>query len=518
MAKFINIDEAVKLLNDGDTLGVSGSGGAGSPEGLLISLGRRYCKENHPKSISVACGICTGNLTKDLVGFNNLAYRGLVKKCISSHMGRALLFSEAIYNNQFEAYLIPLGVYAELLRAISSGKSNVITEVGLHTFCDPRVEGCKANEKSKSKIVDLVKINGKTHLLYKNFPINVAFIKATYADRDGNITLYNEPVIGEQFLLASATKQSGGKVICEVEKILPKGAIKAKYVDIFNKLVDYIVVSKPNKSLPNYNFPIYRPELIGEKKIKLKDIKTLPLNERKVCGRRACLELKKGDIVNLGIGMPDSVGLISSEEGFNHDITITMETGVFGGVPVFGDSFGASINPISIIPSNNMLNLYDGGLLDKAILGLGEMDKEGNVNVSKLNGRITGPGGFINITQNTKKVIFIGTFTATGLEEEIKEGKLIIKKEGKYKKLKKRVSQITFSSKYALKKNIDVIYITERAVFKLTNKGVELIEIAPGISLKNDILKNMEFMPIIPKKIKKMNKKIFMSEKMGIKI
>ena len=513
----VTCEEAVKVIKDNDMVGITGSGGCGSPENLLIALRKRYEKEGHPKNIGVTCGITPGDLTENYVGMNNLALPGMVGKAICGHLGRGKLFGEAVGRGDFEAYTIPLGVYGHLLRAIAGHKLGILTHVGLHTFCDPRLEGCKANKITKEDIVKLVTVDGKEQLFYKTYPIQVALIKATYADEDGNVTLIHEPIIGEQVELASAVHACGGIVICEVEKIVPKESIKPKEVDIFKKMVDYVVVTKQDESLGDYNFPIYRPELIGEKKVEPQELQVMPLSNRKICGRRACLELKKDDIVNLGIGMPDSVGLIAAEEGGSKDIIISIETGVFGGVPVYGQSFGAAINPISLYSTTNMFDLYDGGILDVAVLGLAEVDRTGNVNVSKLGGRMAGPGGFINITQNTKKVIFIGTFTGGGLKETIKDGKLIIDQEGSYIKFKKEVAQVTFSSRYATEKEQDVFYITERAVFKLTKDGLKLTEIAPGISIEKDILPYMEFKPIIADDIKYMDERIFKDEKMNLK-
>lgn len=515
--KIISADEAVKLIKDNDMLGVSGSGGCGSPENLLNALRHRYEKEHHPKNISVTCGITPGNRTTDYIGFNNLAIDGMVKKAICGHLGRGKLFGQAVSENKFAAYTIPLGVYGHLLRATASKRPGIITHVGLHTFCDPRKQGCKANAACKEDIVELININGEEKLLYKSYPINIAFIKASFADEDGNVSLWNEPIIGEQVELASATHASGGIVICEVDKIVPKNSILPKKVDIFQKIVDYVVVAKQRTDLGEYNFPIFKPELIGEKKVKMEKLPPIPLDERKVCGRRASMLLKKDMIVNCGIGMPDTIGRIAAEEGYIKDIYISIETGVFGGIPVYGDLFGAAINPISLYSTTNIFDLYDGGIIDTGIVGLAEVDKYGNVNVSKLNGRSTGPGGFINITQNCKNIIIMGTFTSGGLQTEINDGKLRIVNEGKYKKFKENVAEITLSSKYTLENKINIIYITERAVFKLNNECLlELIEIAPGIDLEKDILANMDFKPVISKNLKLMDSRIFMDKKMGL--
>ncbi len=511
--KIITLEEAILKIKDNDMVGVSGSGGCGSPENLLYTLGKVYEKTGHPQNIGVCCGITPGDLSMNDVGFNNLAKEGLVGKAICGHLGRNKKFGEFVNQNKFAAYTIPLGVYGHLLRAIAGHEVGVVTHVGLNTFCDPDLEGCRANAAAVEDIVEKINIAGESRLLYKSFPINVALIKATYADSDGNVTLCHEPIIGEQVELASAVHASGGIVICEVEEILPSRIILPKNVDIFEKIVDYVVVAKQRTDLGDYNFPIFKPELIGEKKVSPKDIEKMPLNERKICGRRACFLLKPKDIVNLGIGMPDSVGVIAAEEGFSDKIYISIETGVFGGVPVYGSLFGAAINPISLYSTCNIFDLYNGGVIDVAVLGLAETDIHGNVNVSRINNRTTGPGGFINITENSKKIIFIGTFTTKGLEVEIKDGELKIIKEGSIKKFVSSIGQITFVGQEAVKKQNEVWYITERAVFKLNNAGnLELVEIAPGIDLQKDILDNMEFKPVISENLKYMDASIFESE------
>ena len=513
--KFVTANEAIKVIKDNDMIGISGSGGCGSPENLLQALRLRYESEGHPKNIGVTCGISASNLTEDYVGFNNLAVDGMVGKAICGHLGRGKLFGKAISDNKFAAYTIPLGIYGHLLRATAQRNPGVISHVGLNTYCDPRIEGCKANEKAKEDIVELMKIDGKEYLFYKSYPINVALIKASFCDKDGNVSLYKESIIGEQVELASAVHSCGGVVICEVDEVVDY--IVPKKVDIFKKIVDYVVVAKQRTDLEDYNFPIFRPELIGEKIVKPEELEDLPLDERKICGRRASLELKKDMIVNCGIGMPDTIGRIAAEEGYSDKIYISIETGIFGGIPVYGHLFGSAINPTSLYSTPNIFDLYDGGVLDAGVVGLAEVDKYGNVNVSKLNGRTTGAGGFINITQNCKKIIIMGTFSSGGLKVEVKDGKLSILQEGKYSKFVENVSQITLSSKNVLNSKQDIIYITERAVFKLNKDGLlELTEIAPGIDIEKDIIDKMSFKPVISKNLKLMDERIFRNEKMNI--
>ncbi len=518
--KIINAKEVASLIKNNATVAISGSGGSGSPENLLKSLMDSYNTNKQPKNITVVTGISPGNLTKDYVGMNMLSADGLVGKAICAHLGMGKLFGEKVGKNIFPAFALPLGVLNHLLRAIAGHEPGIITHIGLDTFADPRQEGCCANDLAKNEepIVELIKIAKEDYLFYKSFPINVALIKATYADELGNISFEHEAVLGEQFNMAAATHNSGGIVIVEVKEIKPAGSLRAKDVLIHSKLVDYVVIGKPDTSLGDYNLPIYHPEYTGDKKIKLEKLPIKELDERKICARRAAMEIKKGYAINLGVGMPDMVANVAAEENISQEISLSIECGPMGGVPVGGIAFGASRNPDSIIPTAENFDLYNGGFLDMAILGLAEVDQEGNVNVSKFGSRITGPGGFINITQSTKRIIFMGTFTASNLKESIIDEKLIINNEGEKIKFVNKVEQITFSGKNALKNNLEIMYVTERAVFKLTKGGLELIEIAPGIDLQQDILNKMEFKPIISSKLKLMDKRIFKDEKMNLTI
>ncbi len=516
--KIIEAKEVANLIQSNDTVAITGCGGSCSPEALLKSIKDSYQENKIPKDLTVVTGISPGNLTEEMVGMNLLSEKGLVKKAICAHLGMGKLFGKAVGENTFPAFGVPLGVLDHLLRAIASKEPGIITKTGLNTFADPRLEGCALNKKAQKEepIVELVKIKKEEYLFYKSFPINVALIKATYADEKGNISFEHEAVISEQFSMAACAHNNGGIVIVQVEDIKPYGSLKAKDCLINSKLVDYIIVSKPDVSLGDYNLPIYKPELTGEVKTKVK-IESGALNIRKVCARRSAMEIKINDVINLGVGMPDMIAKIASEEGFIDDIHLSIECGPMGGIPVGGVAFGASINPDSIISTADNFDLYDGGFLDIAILGLAQVDKYGNVNVSKFGTRVTGPGGFINITQSTKRIIFMGSFTAQGEKVDIIDGKVKIIEEGKSKKFVKQVSQITFSSKFALKNNLEVLFVTERAVFKLVESGLELIEIAPGIDLQEDILNQMEFKPLISKDLKLMDKRLFKPEIMHLK-
>ena len=514
----IDKKEVASLIKDGDMVAISGSGGSGSPEALIKSVMDSFLETHHPCNIGVTCGISPGNLTNDDVGMNMLAKEGLVGKAICAHLGMGRVFGNAIGSNQFPAFAVPLGVINHLYRAIAAHEEGIITHIGLGTFADPRIEGCAANEKAKSldPIVEVINVNNHENLFYHSFKIDVALLKASYADENGNISLEEEGIIGEQYNMAIAAHNNGGIVIVEVKGIKPANSLRARDVLIHSSYVDYVVVNPPTDELGEYNIPFYRPEITGDKSIKLADIKIRPLDERKVCGRRSAMELKKGYVINLGVGMPDSVANSCAEEGMSDYIYLSVESGPTGGVPIGGVVFGSSINPDSVIPTAEQFDAYNGGCLDMAIVGLAEVDSKGNVNVSKFGTRVTGPGGFINITQSTKKIIFMGTFTAVNLEEKIEDGKLVIVKDGEKPKFVKEVQQITFSADQAIKNNQEILYVTERCVFKLTKDGVMLTEIAPGIDLEKDILSHMEYKTLISDNLKLMDERIFREEKMNI--
>jgi len=514
----IDKKEVASLIKDGDMVAISGSGGSGSPEALIKSVMDSFLETHHPCNIGVTCGISPGNLTNDDVGMNMLAKEGLVGKAICAHLGMGRVFGNAIGSNQFPAFAVPLGVINHLYRAIAAHEEGIITHIGLGTFADPRIEGCAANEKAKSldPIVEVINVNNHENLFYHSFKIDVALLKASYADENGNISLEEEGIIGEQYNMAIAAHNNGGIVIVEVKGIKPANSLRARDVLIHSSYVDYVVVNPPTDELGEYNIPFYRPEITGDKRIKLADIKIRPLDERKVCGRRSAMELKKGYVINLGVGMPDSVANSCAEEGMSDYIYLSVESGPTGGVPIGGVVFGSSINPDSVIPTAEQFDAYNGGCLDMAIVGLAEVDSKGNVNVSKFGTRVTGPGGFINITQSTKKIIFMGTFTAVNLEEKIEDGKLVIVKDGEKPKFVKEVQQITFSADQAIKNNQEILYVTERCVFKLTKDGVMLTEIAPGIDLEKDILSHMEYKPLISDNLKLMDERVFREEKMNI--
>jgi len=508
MAIILSPENIAEHIKDGSTVAVSGFVGCGCPEELLRALEDAFVKKGLPKDLTIVYAAGQGD-GKDR-GINHLAHEGLIKRVIGGHWGLAPKMAKLAVDNRIEAYNFPQGIITNLYRDIAAKKPGTISSVGLHTFVDPRISGAKANEKTKQDLIEVIDLGGKEWLFYKSFPIDVALIRGTSSDMAGNISVEREANLIDALAIAQAAHNCGGIVIAQVERIVENRTIKPWMVKVPGILVDYIVVSDPENHWQTFSQK-YDPALSGEIRMPLEMIAPMPLDERKIISRRAFKEIKDGYVINLGIGLPEGVSSVASEKGLFDRMHLSIEAGITGGLPAGGLNFGTSYNPDSIIDQPSQFDFYDGGGLDIAFLGMAQTDRCGNVNVSKFNKRLVGCGGFINISQNTKKVVFCGTFSSGALEVEISSGRLKILNEGKHKKFIDSVEQITFSGDYAMLKQQDILYVTERAVFKLTDMGPMLVEIAPGIDLKKQVIGQMGFEPVISPDLKLMDNEIFLA-------
>lgn len=493
-SKIISAAEAVDMIRYGDTVAVSGFVGTGTPEELLIALAKRFDQTQAPGNLTLLFAAAPGD-GKGL-GVDRLAKDGLVGRAIGGHWALLPNLGKMAVDDKIEAYNLPLGCIAQLYRDIAAGKPGMLSKIGLHTFVDPRQDGGKINRKTTADLVSLMDIGGDEWLFYKTFPINVAFIRGTTADADGNLSMEREALTLDALAIATATKNSRGLVIAQVERIAELGSLRPKQVVVPGTLVDCVVVADPANHRQTYK-TAFRIEFTGEMKVPIDTMEPLPLDERKVIARRAAVELPLNSVINLGIGMPEGVANVANEERILDFLTLTAEPGIVGGVPQRGLDFGAAVNADAIIMQSQQFDFYDGGGLDLACLGMAQVDRHGNVNVSRFSNRLAGAGGFINISQSARKMVFVGTFTAGGLEVAIKGGKVHIVKEGREKKFISSVEQITFNGAYAGRSRRPVLYVTERCVLALTPDGLELIEVAPGIDVERDILAQMDFAPLI---------------------
>ena len=513
MAKLITAKEAADFVKDGDAVICTTFGASGVPEDIFMELEKKFLETGHPANLTYTHAAGSGSFAAlaDENGFcrgeDHICHTGMLKNWIASHSACSDFCAKQIADNQYAAWCLPLGTMIHMWREQARGLKGCLSKVGLNTYVDPRYQGGAINEKAaeatkagQGHVEYIPDFRGEEFLFYKGLEkYNVGFMRGTKMDKNGNMSIEKEPYNFESLTIAQAVKATGGIVIAQVEEIVEVGEVHPKLVKVPGIYIDYVVVEKdPSKKVSTVG-GYYNPAFTGESRIDLgaEGGDVMPMNGNKVICRRAAMEVRQGMMGNFGLGMPQSVGSILAEEGVADYVTMLSESGSIGGVPASGVNFGAHYNIEASCDQGDHFNFFDAGGLDFAGFGLSEVDPKGGMNVAVLNGSVKGVGGFMNIAAGANRIVVLGTFTAGGIKTSVVDGKLVIEKEGRFKKFVNDVGLNAIDAVGAVKSGRPVTYITERCVFELSEEGLVLTEIAPGIDLQTQILDLMEFKPMI---------------------
>jgi propionate CoA-transferase len=508
----ISADDAARLIQDGDAILISGSGGGHAvPEALLCAVERRFLAEGAPRRLTSVSVVGVGD--RAALGASHLAHEGLLARAITSALVDSPGLVRLAAEDKIEAYTLPQGVLSQLMRDMAAGRPGLITKTGLDSFVDPRRQGARQSPRTPPDFVEVVTLLGEEWLLFKPVPVSVAFLRGTTADEDGNVTMEEEAVLGEMLAMAQATRRVGGIVVVQVKRMARRNTLSAKSVRIPGILVDFVVVEPEQRQT---YLTYYDPSYSGELRIPAGDIKPLPFGPRKVIVRRAAMELFPGAICNLGAGVSTGLATIAAEEGLLDSVTLTNEQGIIGGAPITGPDSGGGQNFAAMVEQPAQFDFYDGGGLDLAFLSFAEVDPAGNVNVSRFGDKIIGVGGFINISQNARCVVFGGTLTAGDLDIGWENGRTVIRREGRHRKFVPKLEQVCYSAAIGRERGQTALFVTERAVFRIGADGLELIEIAPGLDAERDVIAQMGFRPRVAAKLAMMDAHIFAPGLMGL--
>lgn len=517
--KKMSAREACGQIPDGAVIVNTGMMLAANSEEVLTEMEKLFLETGHP------CGMTlmhSSSQSDRVGGIEHLAHVGMVDRMIGSHWGLAPKWMSLISDNEICTYNIPQGQLIHLLRNMACGECGNITKVGLGTFIDPRYGGGKMNDKARERedILEVIEIQGEEYLHYKPVLPDIALIRGTSMDEDGNLSIEEEGVKLELLTAALAVKRNGGKVIAQVKRFVKNGDIHPHRVAVPGVFIDIVVLcTNPEKYHRQCSSVEFSPSICGDGKENLERLDTNDaLNIRFLIGRRAAMELHENDIINMGIGIPnDTIGVILQQEGLKGYVVPTVESGIYGGVAMGGPDFGIGRNCTAMIPHDQQFDFYDGCGVDVCFMGAGEIDQDGNVNSTRMGRQVSGAGGFIDITQNAKCVVFCTTFTAKGLKTQIDTDGIRVLEEGKIRKFVRKVSQISFNGQRAVKTGQKVIIITERAVFELRKEGIVLTEIAGGIDIEKEIFANMDFRPQIAENVRIMDSRIYQKSPFGLK-
>ena len=504
--KIITAVEAAELVRSGNSIVISGSGGGHAvPESILAAIEQRFLKGGQPRDLSICHVVGIGDRETGR-GADHFAHEGLIRRSVTSALVDSPRLIPMARSNLIESYTLPQGVLSQLMREIGGGRPGLITKTGLHTFVDPRQRGGRQSDKAKEDLVEVVELGGEEWLRYKPLRFDVALLRGTTADEDGNITMEQEAIFGEMISMAQAARHSGGIVVVQVKRLARAGSLPAKAVKIPGILVDFVVVEPGQRQTFATD---YDPTYAGETRAPAGGIATIPFGPRKIVARRAAMELTPGAICNVGAGISTGIASVAVEAGILDEITLTNEQGFIGGAPTTGKDSGCAQNYQALVDQPYQFDFYDGGGLDIAFLSFGEVDAEGNVNVSRFADKIVGVGGFINISQNARRVVFSGTFTAGSLAIDCSGGDLKIRQDGRHQRFVPTVDQICYNARFAEREGRTALYVTERCVMRAVDGSLEIIEIAPGVDIRSDVIARMGFEPRISPRLKKMDARLF---------
>jgi propionate CoA-transferase len=510
--QLLSARQAAELVQTGDSVLVSGSGGGHAiPEAILEAIEQRFLTSGTPRDLCLIHVVGLGDHAAK--GAARFAHAGMLRRSITSALVDSPVLSDLAMQDKIESYTLPQGVMAQIMRDMAAGRPGLITRTGLHSFVDPRHGGARQSPSAREDLIALMEIDGKEWLRFKPFSLDVVLLRGTTADEDGNITMEQEAIPGEMISSAQAARRQGAAVVVQVKRLARRGTLPQKLVKIPGILVDYVVVDPEQRQTYHTN---YSPSYAGELRVPLNGMRCMPFDHRKIIARRAAMELVPGAVCNLGAGISTGISTIAAEEEILDLIVLTNEQGFIGGAPLTGRDSGAAENYDAMVDEPYQFDFYDGGGLDVAFLSAAEVDPAGNVNVSRFGSRIVGIGGFINISQNARKVVFSGTFTAGGLQVACEGGRLRIISEGRHSKFVEHIEQVCYNSAFAQEEGRSALFVTERCVFRAVNGMLELTEVAPGVDVQRDVLDRMAFRPAVSRTMKTMDARLFAPEPMGL--